>query len=350
MVFFKPVILTAVLSAQILLANGAALTIASGPDSRLTIENFLTGRFKWIVSPPLVSPVNHPTDTLYSIKDPSVVYCKGRWHLFCTIRGKQRSHQIEYLCFEDWKKVSTGKRHMLELSEGYFCAPQVFYFRPHRKWYLICQASDESWNPKYGASYATTLDIADPTSWSKLQPLGHRRANGKAGLDFWIICDDARAYLFFTTLDGRMWREQTSLKDFPLGWSEPVLAIKGDIFEASHTYYLKGLKKYLTVVEAQAGGRRYYKAYLAEKLDGRWKPLAATREKPFASPVNTEDAVGHWTDSFSHGELIRDGFDQKLQVNPVQLKFLFQGVTDEAKTGKKYGEIPWRLGMLEPVQ
>jgi hypothetical protein len=350
MALFKPVVLAAVLSAQILLANGATVPTASEPDSQQTIENFLAGRFKWTVSPPLVSPVNHPTDTFYSIKDPSVVYFKGHWHLFCTIRGKQRSHQIEYLCFEDWKKVSTGKRHMLKLSDGYFCAPQVFYFRPHRKWYLICQASDESWDPKYGASYATTVDIANPASWSKLRPLGHKRANGKAGLDFWIICDDARAYLFFTTLDGRMWREETPLRDFPKDWSEPVLAIRGDIFEASHTYYLKGLNKYLTVVEAQAGGRRYYKAYLAEKLDGQWTPLAATREKPFASPVNTEDAGELWTDSFSHGELIRDSYDQTLQVNPVHLKFLFQGVTDEAKRGKKYSEIPWRLGMLELAQ
>ena len=106
----------------------------------------------------------------------------------------------------------------------------------------------------------------------------------------------------------------------------------------------------MTVVEAQAGGRRYYKAYLAEKLDGQWTPLAATKDKPFAGPVNTRHTGTHWTDSFSHGELIRDGFDQTLQVDPVHLRFLFQGVSDQAKAGKKYGQIPWRLGMLEPVQ
>ena len=58
----------------------------------------------------------------------------------------------------------------------------------------------------------------------------------------------------------------------------------------------------------------------------------------------------HWTDSFSHGELIRDAYDQNLEVNPADLKFLFQGVSDQTKKGKKYGEIPWRLGVLEPVQ
>jgi len=55
----------------------------------------------------------------------------------------------------------------------------------------------------------------------------------------------------------------------------------------------------------------------------------------------------HWTDSFSHGELIRDGYDETLEVAPADLRFLFQGVTDEAMAGKPYGQIPWRLGLLE---
>src|SRR5262249_8119076 len=58
----------------------------------------------------------------------------------------------------------------------------------------------------------------------------------------------------------------------------------------------------------------------------------------------------HWTDSFSHGELIRAGHDETLEVDPDNLRFLFQGVSDEAREGKKYGEIPWRLGILEPVR
>lgn len=49
-----------------------------------------------------------------------------------------------------------------------------------------------------------------------------------------------------------------------------------DLFEASYTYRLQGTGRYLTVVEAQAGSRRYYKAYLADRLDGTWTPLAGT--------------------------------------------------------------------------
>ena len=314
------------------------------------LADLLAGRFRWRLSQPLISPFQRPGDTLYSVKDPSVVYYGGWWHLFCTVRGQNRSHQIEYISFTDWEKTNEARRYLLKMHSGFFCAPQVFYFRPQKKWYLICQASDESWEPKYGASCSTSTDITNPASWSPLAPLRHRLADGKSGLDFWVICDDAKAYLFFTTLDGRMWREEASLTDFPKGWSEPVLAIRGDIFEASHTYKLKGLDKYLTVVEAQGGhGWRYYKAYLADRLDGKWTPLADTKEKTFASMLNTQPQGERWTDCISHGELLRAGFDERLEVDPANLRFVFQGVADNERAGKPYGQIPWRLGMLESV-
>ena len=166
-------------------------------------------------------------------------------------------------------------------------------------------------------------------------------------IDFWVICDESKAHLFFTSLDGRMWRCETKLLDFPKGWTQPSVVLHVDIFEASHTYRLKGLNKFVTLVEAQDGGRRYYKAYLAERLEGEWKPLAATKDKPFASLLNVRDNGSHWTDSISHGELIRSGYDERLEVDPANLRFLFQGVTEEARSGKKYGEIPWTLGILE---
>ena len=119
------------------------------------------GRFHWRVSRPPVEPLQRPGDTCYSVKDPSVVYYQGRWHLFCPIRGKQRSHQIEYLTFPDWDHTAQADRHVLAVHDGFFCAPQVFYFRPHAKWHLICQASDDAWDPKYGAAYATTDHLAD---------------------------------------------------------------------------------------------------------------------------------------------------------------------------------------------
>ena len=313
-------------------------------------EDLLAGRFAWTVGDAILAPADRPDDPCFSVKDPSVVFHGGRWHLFCTIRSQKRSHQIEYLSFADWKDAAAAERHILRASDGYFCAPQVFYFTPRKKWYLVCQASDESWTPKYQAAYATTADIADPASWSRLAPLGARPADGKAGLDFWIICDAQRAHLFFTTLDGRLWREETALDAFPAGWSAPTLALRADIFEAAHVYRLKGLQRYLALIEAQGGrGWRYYKAYLADRLDGPWRPLADTKDRALASMANVRHLGRRWTDCVSHGELLRAGFDERLEVDPAHLRFLFQGVLDKDRAGLPYGQIPWRLGLLEPA-
>ncbi|MEZ6059854.1 MAG: non-reducing end alpha-L-arabinofuranosidase family hydrolase [Planctomycetaceae bacterium] len=136
----------------------------------------------------------------------------------------------------------------------------------------------------------------------------------------------------------------------PFGWSEPQLAINGDIFEASHTYRLKGLDQYLTIVECEHGhGFRYFKAYVADRLDGDWQPLAATKENAFASLKNVTQPGDGWTAAISHGELIRTGADQRLEVDPSNLQFLFQGVSARDREGKQYGEIPWQLGLLNAV-
>src|SRR5262249_58780799 len=77
--------------------------------------------------------------------------------------------------------------------------------------------------------------------------------NVKEWIDFWVIGDATRAHLFFTSLDGRMWRSETKLEDFPANWSKPEVVLEGDVFEASHTYRLKGTDRYLTLIEALAG-------------------------------------------------------------------------------------------------
>lgn len=335
--------------AGVFLVIGAASAAAGPAATGGPTGDLLAGRFRWRVRQPLVAPMQRKGELDYSVKDPSIVFHGGRWHLFVTVRGRERSHRVDYLSFGDWADANAAARQTLSASDAYYCAPQVFYFTPHKKWYLICQASNEAWRPKYQAAFATTTDIADPSSWSKLRPLGAGPGGGRRGLDFWVVCDDEKAHLFFTTLNGRMWREETRLADFPAGWSEAKLAIRGDIFEAGHTYRLKGLRKYLTVVEAQGGrGWRYYKAYLADRLDGEWKPIAAAKDRCFASMANVAPAGARWTDCISHGELIRSGCDEKLEVDPKSLRFVFQGVLDKDRAGKPYGRIPWRLGLLEP--
>lgn len=319
----------------------------SGSD-RATGQPLATGEFLWQSSAPLVAPEPGRADPCHAIKDPSIVFSRGRWHLFCTIRSRGRTHQVEYLSFTDWAEADRAARHVLTNHAGDFCAPQVFYFEPQKTWYMICQASNEAWEPQYGAAFATNADVGDPNGWSALEPMGHRPADGKAGLDFWVICDDDRAHLFFTTLDGCLWREQTTLDAFPRGWSEPQLAVRADIFEAAHVYRLGERGQYLAVVEAQHGrGWRYQTAFLAERLEGPWRPLAASKEKAFASMANVEQPAGaRWTDSVSHVALLRAGHDQNMIVDPADLRIIFQGVLDKDRKGKGYGDIPWRLGLL----
>lgn len=344
-----------------LLLAGLAIIVGAGPaftqetDRAKASERLLAGRFDWVAGAPVLAAARRPADPCFAVKDPSIVRFNERWHLFATIRGDKRARQIEYLSFDDWHNAAKAPRHVLTLSDKDFCAPQVFWFTPHKKWYLIYQVRDNARRPNHYPVCSSTTDLADPASWSKPVELFPKVPdNVKEWIDFWVICDGDRAHFFFTSLDGKMWRSDTKLADFPFGWGRPVIALQGDVFEASHTYRLKGLDKYLTVIEALDGKdyltcRRYYQAYLADRLAGPWSPLAATREKPFASPANVRFAAERWTDSISHGELLRAGHDEKLEVDPAELVFLFQGVSDEARAGKKDGQVPWQFGLLQPV-
>jgi hypothetical protein len=260
----------------------------------------------------------------------------------------QKRSVIEYCSFEKWEEANAAPRTTLEVSDSaYYCAPQVFYFTPHRKWYLIYQVGVPGAKMMWVA-YSTTDNVADPASWTPARPIldgGKDDPRTVGGLDYWIICDEERAYLFLTSLDGKMWRLWTPLREFPLGFGHCELALEAKIFEASHTYKLKGRDQYLTIIEEN--GRRYYKAYLADRLDGPWKPLSDTAERPFAGWANIRPAAGiePWTDNISHGELLREGIDEKLVVDPDNLRFLFQGMREKDKSGKGYGQFSWRIGL-----
>lgn len=305
----------------------------------------------WEYTAPLISPEPRATNPSRAQKDPTVVFHDGRWHVFMTVKLPGKS-AIEHCSFSRWEEADESSRAILPVSESdYYCAPQVFFFRPHKKWYLIYQVGvpgrDKMW-----VAYSTTENIADPTSWTQARPIldaGPNDPRKEGGLDYWIICDDQRAYLFLTSLNGRMWRLWTRLEDFPRGFGHCELALEAKIFEASHTYKLKGQDRYLTIVEEN--GRRYYKAYLADRLDGEWTPVADTPERPFAGWSNVRPAPGvqPWTDNISHGELIRDGIDETLTIDPKDLRFLFQGMLDRHKSGKSYGQFDWRLGLLTPA-
>lgn len=107
-------------------------------------DSLVTGEFSWKSSTPLVAAAKRPEYPCDAIKDPTVVFHDGKWHLFCAIRNEKRTHQIEYLNFTNWKDADKAPRHILKLHEGYFCAPQVFYFTPLKKWCLLYQGATDA--------------------------------------------------------------------------------------------------------------------------------------------------------------------------------------------------------------
>lgn len=328
------------------LAAAVVVWIASGMEAVASEpwNAFSTGQFAWKCSPPLLAAAPGAADPEVAVKDPTIVRYEGRWHVFCTVRTAGGKVDTQYLSFEDWPGAATARKTPLGLHDQYYCAPQVFFFRPHKKWYLVFQIRDKNHDPPWGPACSTNDDISNPRGWSKPHWLFTKQYKG---LDYWAISDGRNMHLFFTSLDGRMWRSWTKMEDFPGGWSEPQVVLQADIFEASHTYRLKGMDRFLTIVEAQGGGGRYYKAYIADSLDGRWKPLADSIRKPFAGMANVR-CESRWTDNISHGELIRSGCDEMMEVDPSDVKFLFQGASSREYGGSGgYGKIPWRLGLLE---
>ena len=302
----------------------------------------------WEMSPPLIQSEDRAEDRSRAQKDPTVVYVGDRWHVFMTVKLPGRS-AIEYCSFTDWNLAQQSPRILLKISDSdYFCAPQVFYFRPHNKWYLIYQMGVEG-SSKMWVAYSTTDDISDPASWTQARPMldgGQEDPRTVGGLDYWIICDEERAYLFLTSLNGKLWRLWTELKNFPAGFGHCELALKGNFFEASHTYRIQGQDRYLTLIEAN--GQRYFQAYDADRLDGPWRPLATTFERPFASAKNVKPADGGklWADNISHGELIRATNDETLTIAPKDWRFVFQGMLQQHKQVQAYGALQWRIGML----
>lgn len=305
----------------------------------------------WITTGPLVHPIPDERHPIVAVKDPSVVFHEGRWYIFATTAGS-KGWGMAHLSFTDWNKAKEARIFHLDNNPhlaGYNCAPQAFYFRPHKKWYMIFQSQQ----PRF----STTDNIEDPMSWSKPQDFfeGTPKSVAEGWLDYWIICDDTHAYLFFPDDHGRMYRSRSTLADFPRGFDEPIVIMheaKNDLFEGSCVYRIKGTKQFLLLVECIGKhGPRYYRSWVSDRLDGEWKPVpgANSEETPFAGDANvrTSDGSPRWAEGVSHGELIREGSDETMTVDPKNLRFLYQGLPVGSKE-PDYLLLPYRLAILKP--
>lgn len=302
----------------------------------------------WKSSGVLIKPVSDETHTIVSVKDPTVVHYNGLWHIYATAYSTSaKTWSMVYLNFKDWSEASKAKLTYIDVNpglRGYHCAPNLFYFRPHQKWYLVFQSQQPQ--------YCTTGDISKPETWTAPQNFFDRMpaSTPRLPIDYHIICDDTHAYLFFTGDNGRFYRCRTRIEDFPKGMSDPEVAIedsRNNLFEGSMTYRIKGTNTYLTMIEALSPAR-YYRAWISDDLNGKWTPLpgADSWQTPFAgiNNVTFDDGVKPWTRDISHGELLRDNYDETPTIDPENLRFLYQG--RDPASGGNYSLLPYRLGLL----
>ncbi len=303
------------------------------PTSSQTCD--LPSKFSWTSTDPLITA--HDRNWL-SIKDPTIVKYNDQYHVFASIvDSTTNGYGGVYMNFSDWSQANSAQQvDMSTTQAGSTVAPQVFYFEPHKKWYLIYQ---------WGAKYSTNSDISNPRGWSAPKPL---LSNGLGnGIDYWVICDDNYCHLFFSGDDGNLYRSKVSIGNFPnFSGYEVVMSdsVAGRLFEASNVYKVDGSDKYLLLVEAYAP--RYFRSWTSTSLDGPWTPLADTQSNPFAGAANVSFSGAKWTNDISHGEMIRSGYNQKMTINACNLEYLYQGV-DPNSSVSDYNKLPWKLGLIK---
>ena len=306
---------------------------SSSSSSGQTCE--LKAPLQWVSTGPLISPKNA---NWKSIKDPSVVKYNGTYHVYATYYDT--AYKSMYTSFTDWNNAQAAPHiSMNGTTVGNSVAPQVFFFRPHNKWYLITQ---------WAGAYSTTDDISRP-NWSAKKKLLQGEPSGS--LDFWVICNSTHCYLYFSRDDGVLYMSKTTIGNFPnfSGYSIVMEDHRGNgnqyLFEAPNVYKLDGQNKYLLMVEAWPSGPRMFRSWTSTSLDGPWTALADTDANPFAGNRNVEWPTGKWANGISHGELIRSGYDERLTVDPCNLEFLYQGEAGPSPDGN-YNTIPYKLGLL----
>jgi endo-1,4-beta-xylanase len=330
------------------LVSAAGSASAAGPPRGAA---GLPSSFQWSSSGPLIGPKPDAAHPVVSVKDPSVIRYKGRWLVYATTANTAGGWSLEYTSFRDWSQAPAASPYYLDqtaIGPGYRAAPQVFYFAPKRKWFLVYQTGVPS--------YSTTDDPSRPQSWSapknfqdKMPDVIAQNIGNGYWVDFWVVCDRTMCYLFSSDDNGHLYRSETTVRDFPNGFGNTQIVLQDPnryaLFEASNVYKIKGTDRYLLLVEAiGSDGRRYFRSWTAHGLTGSWVPLADTEDNPFARWSNVTFPGGAWTRDISHGEMIRAGVDQKMEIDTHCLHYLYQGM-DPAATGD-YSQLPWRLGLL----
>ena len=134
-------------------------SLQSSVSASSLVTRALPSSFKWSSSGALISPKSDSRN-IKGIKDPSIVYYNGKYHVFAST-AVASGYNLVYLSFSDFNQANSATFHYLDqtpIGKGYRAAPQVFYFAPQKKWYLVYQNNN--------AAYSTNSDISNPSGWT----------------------------------------------------------------------------------------------------------------------------------------------------------------------------------------
>jgi hypothetical protein len=297
----------------------------------------------WHVSAPILSPGPKGAFDEVAVKDPSLVFFDGMWHLFYTARSNAE-YTTGYVCAKELTGLQSAARHELKMIRGktrYGCAPQIFFYEPQRRWYLIFQNRDANYRP----AFSTTTTIADPDSWSQPVPLLPKDTQAK-WIDFWVICDETKAHLFYTQAHHDVIVRSTSLADFPNHWS-PGKTVFDNVHEAVHVYKARDRHEFHMIYELNERGLRSFGLATAESLTGPWHKI--TDRYATGDQLRPTDPTNIWAEMVSHGEALRTGYDQRMEYDPNNTRWLIQAIRkDQLKD--PYPTLPWQLGLITKIE
>jgi endo-1,4-beta-xylanase len=332
--------LKAALTSLIVLLLGANL-------SALYAQTIPTS-FSWTSTGPLISAKNDSTHNMIAVKDPSTVYYNGQYIVYASSVNSAGNYGMEYLHFTNWSTAGAATPYFMDsnpnIGSGYHTAPQVFYFAPQNKWYLIFQSGQPQ--------YSTNSDPTQPQNWTAPKNFFASQPSSVSNwIDFWIISDSSNVYLFFCGDNGNFYRSSTSLANFPNGFNTQVIVYTDsefNLFEADNVYTVEQTGTYLADVECiGSDGHRFFRALTASTLGGTWTPLGntASLNTPFlgAHNVTFQSGVSNWTSDFSSGGAVIDGYDSTDSINLNNLTFLYQG---DVSNSDSYNLIPWQLALV----
>ncbi len=305
----------------------------------LTSFLYAQQQYIWEIGDPIFSQGSAGSFDKVAVKDPSIFFFENAWHVFYTARS-QNEYTTGYVSAKDLSELQTNRRYELKQIRGktrYGCAPQIFYFEPQKKWYLIFQNTDSNYQP----AFSTTSTISNPDSWSSSKPLLLKEKPEK-WIDFWVIADESKVYLFYTEAHNGVVVRSTNIEDFPNEWSNGE-KVFDNVHEAVHVYKVKNKPEYHLIYELNNDGIRSFGLATAKNLMGPWQKITDNYATGEQLKYVGENEL--WTEMVSHGEAIRSGYDQRMEYEPENCRWIIQGILRN-QINPDYPSLPWKLGIM----